>query len=264
MDTTENMTGGATYNKDTYIGYLKMKKGGMKVIPGEMDNIIINKRNNILSKLEKVLTGGDKLKEKNIDKYFKALGGKYIRNDMCLLGDKSICKKGKHVSLGGAKKLMELASKKYTPELLEKKFKGSAPVLYEQYIKKGGDNSRSVPDHIEMNHNKFDNNHGGYGPGYGPGHGYGHGSGYGSGYGPGHGSGYGPDYGSGYGPDYGPGYEPSYGSGYEPNRMYGGSYDNELEKLRMDIGRYQYFSGGNYDDIELNKLREEIEYIRNN
>ena len=49
MDTTENMTGGVSYNKDTYIGYLKLKNGGMKVIPGDLDNQIIQKRNNILS-----------------------------------------------------------------------------------------------------------------------------------------------------------------------------------------------------------------------
>jgi len=79
MDTTDNMLGGGEYNKDTYIGYLKMKKGGMKVIPGDIDKQIITKRNNILGKLEDVIYGGDKLKEKNIEKYFKALGGKYIR-----------------------------------------------------------------------------------------------------------------------------------------------------------------------------------------
>jgi hypothetical protein len=48
MDTTENMTGGTSYSKDTYIGYLKLKNGGMKVIPGDMDKQIIQKRNNIL------------------------------------------------------------------------------------------------------------------------------------------------------------------------------------------------------------------------
>jgi len=29
METSETMIGGATYNKDTYIGYLKLKKGGV-------------------------------------------------------------------------------------------------------------------------------------------------------------------------------------------------------------------------------------------
>jgi len=50
METTENMLGGAIYNKDTYIGYLKVKKGGMKVVQGEIDNKIISKRNKILNK----------------------------------------------------------------------------------------------------------------------------------------------------------------------------------------------------------------------
>ena len=205
MDTIETMTGGATYNKDTYIGFLKIKKGGMKVIPGEMDDLIITKRNNILSKLQKVLTGGDKLKEKNIEKYFKALGGKYIRNDMCISGDRSKCKKGKSISMGGAKRLMELASQKYTPELLGTKFKGAAPVLYEKYLKNIGEQNNNVME--GGNHN---------------------------------------------------------------NVMEGGNNsDIDLESLRMDIGRYQYFSGGSnnniyYNDIELNKLRDEIDFIRNN
>ena len=29
------------YDKDTYIGYLKLKHGGMKIVPGEIDNSII-------------------------------------------------------------------------------------------------------------------------------------------------------------------------------------------------------------------------------
>jgi len=194
MDTTEGMTGGASYNKDTYIGYLKVKKGGMKVIPGELDNEIINRRNNVLLKLEKVLSGGDKLKEKNIEKYFKALGGKYIRNDMCISGNTKNCKKGKQASVGGAIKLMELGSNKYTPELLETKFKGAAPVLYEKYI----NNSNKVSGGYRDNYNNH-NNH----------------------------------------------------------------YDNRnLDNFRMDIGRYQNFSGGS--DIELIKLRHEIDIIRKN
>lgn len=195
MDTTEGMTGGASYNKDTYIGYLKVKKGGMKVIPGELDNEIINKRNNVLLKLEKVLTGGDKLKEKNIEKYFKALGGKYIRNDMCISGNTKSCKKGKQASMGGAHKLMELGSNKYTPELLEAKFKGASPVLYEKYM----NNINKVSGGYENNYHDNNNNN------------------------------------------------------YD---------DRQLDNLRMDIGRYQYFSGGS--DLELTKLRQEIDFIRNN
>jgi hypothetical protein len=211
METTEDMLGGGSYNKDTYIGYLKMKKGGMKVVPGDLDNSIISKRNNILAKLEKVLMGGDKLKEKNIDKYFKALGGKYIRNDMCISGDLAKCKLGKKVSMGGAKKLMDLGSSKYTPELLEHKFKGAAPVLYEKFINRTNNNGNRLSTRKGGYHSDVD---------------------------------------------------------YNDNLPYGGS-DMELENLRNDIGRYQYFSGGSdvgikYNDIELNKLRGEIDSIRYN
>ena len=45
------------YNKDTYIGYIKMKKGGMKIIPGNKDEQIIATRNKILNHLDVVLSG---------------------------------------------------------------------------------------------------------------------------------------------------------------------------------------------------------------
>jgi hypothetical protein len=225
MDTTENMTGGAAYSKDTYIGYLKLKNGGMKVIPGDMDNQIIQKRNNILLKLEILLSVGYKLKEKNIEKYFKALGGNYIRNDMCISGNTSACKKGKQASIGGANKLMELASSKYTPELLTTKFKGSAPVLYQKYKKinnNGYENSRIAPEYASQ---------GGYDREY--------------------------DY------NRDGGYDREYDGGYDD--MYGGNKDAinpALEELRMDIERYKYFSGGNSNN-ELELLRDEINKIRN-
>ena len=121
------------YNKDTYIGFLKMKKGGMKIIPGNKDEKIIATRNKILEHLESVLSGGKRLKEKNIKKYFKALGGKYIRNDMCISGDNSNCKGGKNISVVGAHKLLKLISKKNLPlDTALETFKGSAPELYEK------------------------------------------------------------------------------------------------------------------------------------
>jgi hypothetical protein len=174
MDTTNNFVGGGDsssekYNKDTYIGYLKMKKGGMKIISGDKDEQIIANRNKILSHLDIVLSGGKRLKEKNIKKYFKALGGKYIRNDMCVSGDNSNCKGGKNVSVHGAHKLLKLISKKNLPidNALEI-FKGSAPKLYEKLESKikGGynavaydsDSSKSSRggkyiDTFEKNHN---------------------------------------------------------------------------------------------------------------
>jgi hypothetical protein len=69
-------------NKNTYIGYLKVKNGGIKIIPGEKDNKIISNRDKILNHLNLVLSGGTKLKEKYIEKYFKALEGKYVRGNI--------------------------------------------------------------------------------------------------------------------------------------------------------------------------------------
>lgn len=125
-------TNNIKYNKSTYVGFLKIKNGGMKIIPGEKDNYIINKRDNILNHLDLVLSGEKKLKEKNINKYFKALGGKYVRNDMCTIGDLPQCKKGKNISIGGADKLLKLASQKnFSMQKILASFKGSAPSLYE-------------------------------------------------------------------------------------------------------------------------------------
>jgi hypothetical protein len=146
------MSKNTKYNKSTYIGFLKMKKGGMKIIPGEMDTNIINERNKILSHLDLVLGGQKKLKEKNVEKYFKALGGKYVRNDICSAGDSHACKLGKKISLGGADKLLKLCAKKDLPmDNILNKFKGSSPSLYEKLEQKitGGKGS-VVPDNISV------------------------------------------------------------------------------------------------------------------
>jgi hypothetical protein len=132
------------YNKDTYIGYLKMKNGGMKIIPGENDNNIVARRDKILKHLELVLSGGKHLKEKNIKKYFNALGGKFLRNDMCISGDNPNCNNGKNISINGAYKLLKLINKKKIPiDNAINIFKGSAPQLYEKLETKlkGGYNS---------------------------------------------------------------------------------------------------------------------------
>ena len=134
MEISEFVGGESKYNSDTYIGYLKMKNGGMKIVPGHDDVKIINKRDQILNHLEKVLTGEKRLKEKNIKKYFKALGGKYIRNDMCISGDSTNCNSGQKVSIGGAHKLLKLAKKKdMNMDDILNIFKGSAPVLYSKF-----------------------------------------------------------------------------------------------------------------------------------
>jgi len=69
------------YDNTTYIGYLKRKNGGIKIVGGKEDNLILKNRDYILNEL----IGG--LKEKNINisripDYFSALEGKYIRNVM--------------------------------------------------------------------------------------------------------------------------------------------------------------------------------------
>jgi hypothetical protein len=131
--------GGSSFNKKTYIGYLKEKDGGMKIIPGDIDNKIISNRNNILNHLEKVLLGGKNLKEKNLDAYFSALGGKYIRNDICMATSTKNCKRGQDVSIGGAQELIKLAiNKNFDMNNTLNIFKGSAPLLYETIEKSGG------------------------------------------------------------------------------------------------------------------------------
>jgi hypothetical protein len=121
-------------NKE-YIGHIKSKDGGIKVIPGHKDYKIIKKRNVILNHLENVLSGGKSLKEKNINKYFKALGGKYIRNDMCISGYSNECREGQKVTIGGAHKLLKLAKKKnFKMDSIIDSFKESAPVLYKKFI----------------------------------------------------------------------------------------------------------------------------------
>ena len=157
MDKIDNLLGGGDsdkYNKKTYIGYLKMKNGGMKIIPGDMDEKIISTRNKILNHLDVVLSGGKRLKEKNIKKYFQALGGKYVRNDMCISGDNSNCKGGKSVSVDGAHKLLKLISKKDLPiDSALETFKGSAPQLYEKLETKikGGYKSISYDNKVDHN-----------------------------------------------------------------------------------------------------------------
>ena len=121
-------------NNKTYIGYIKSKDGGIKIIPGQKDDNILAKRNKILNHLEVVLSGGKSLKEKNIPKYFKALGGKYIRNDMCIGNNSNDCRNGQKVSIGGAHKLLKLAKKKdMSMNHILDNFKESAPILYKKF-----------------------------------------------------------------------------------------------------------------------------------
>jgi hypothetical protein len=127
------MSSETKYNKDTFIGFLKVKKGGMKIVPGDVDDSIISNRNKIINHLKKVFSGGKSLKEKYIRKYFKALGGKYIRADMLGLHD------DKKSSIKNADRLLKLTSKKNLPLIrVLDTFKGSAPSLYKELESKIG------------------------------------------------------------------------------------------------------------------------------
>jgi hypothetical protein len=93
---------------------------------------LIEKRNIILAHLDEVLKGGKNLKEKNIEKYFSALNGKYIRNNICISGSSKKCEYSKNISIGGAHNLLKiLSNKKFNMIDVLSKFKGSAPKLYE-------------------------------------------------------------------------------------------------------------------------------------
>jgi hypothetical protein len=148
------MNNKANYNKDTYIGYLKMKKGGMKIISGDIDNSIIDKRNKILGHLKKVLSGGKSLKAKYVEKYFSALGGKFIRSDM----DRS--EKDRKLSISGAHKLLKYSSMNNFPmEDILTKFKGSAPSLYkelEHIIQEGHSYNDNIPGEMYGGDPQFD------------------------------------------------------------------------------------------------------------
>jgi hypothetical protein len=148
-------------NSNKYIGNIKSKGDKIKIIPGEKDDRIISKRNKILGHLDKVLSGGKRLKEEYIPTYFEALGGKYIRNDICVSGDKSLCKGGKVASINGAHKLLKLVSKKNLPvDNALTSFKGSASKLYEKLENKiiGGFNTISYDDNSVNGGKEYNNN----------------------------------------------------------------------------------------------------------
>jgi hypothetical protein len=115
------------YNKDTYIGYLKHQNGGIKIIPGDKDNKIIERRDKILTHLNAVFSGGHKLKEKNLVKYFKALEGKYVRGKMTPDNTSG----GSKETLKDAHKLIKYSLKKDFPlDTILNIFRGSSPKLY--------------------------------------------------------------------------------------------------------------------------------------
>lgn len=130
-ETYNKFTGGAEYNKDTYIGHLKLKKGGMKIVKGDDDDRIKKERNIVLEHLHTSLKGGN-LDSKNIPTYYKALEGGYIRNLMCPTNS-STCRNFIDNNKMAAYKLSKNALKNGYSNTL-KTFKQNAPKLY-KYLK---------------------------------------------------------------------------------------------------------------------------------
>jgi len=126
-ETYNKFTGGAEYNKDTYIGHLKLKKGGMKIIKGEEDDNIKKERNIVLEHLHKSLKGGE-LDHNNLEIYYKALEGGYIRNLMCPTNSNTCSNFIKNNNMA-AYKLSKHALKAGNFHTL-KTFKYNAPKLY--------------------------------------------------------------------------------------------------------------------------------------
>ena len=127
-----NKSGG--YNKDTYIGYLKVKNGGMKIIDGEEDDQIIEERNTILKHLVETINKTLPLMNEYLILYAKALEGKYIRNHMCKI-DKDDCENEIETVKKISKKLIKKAiqSKMYNILYI---FKENAPKLTKAIDKK--------------------------------------------------------------------------------------------------------------------------------
>jgi len=136
-----NFTGGAEYNKNTYIGHLKIKNGGMKIIRDEHDKLIGKERNLVLQHLHSSLKGG-KLDVNNIQLYYKALEGGFIRALMC---PQHVTKEECDI----ANKNHEMAAYKLSKHSLKagnfntlKIFKNNAPKLYQHL--KGGDRIKKL------------------------------------------------------------------------------------------------------------------------
>lgn len=132
-ETYNKFTGGAEYNKNTYIGHLKIKNGGMKIIKDEHDKLIGKERNIVLKHLYDSLKGGN-LDHTNIELYYKALEGGFIRALMCPGDNNSAtCELANYNNEKSAYKLSKHALKGGNFKVL-KTFKHNAPKLY-QHLK---------------------------------------------------------------------------------------------------------------------------------
>jgi len=121
------------YDKSTYIGYLHIQDGGIKIVKGKEDRKILKTRNYIL----KELMGGLKKKDLSINRlpeYFSALEGKYIRNKMCGSGSNECFEAKERV-----KKITEKTIKggmKLYGDKVKNIFEVNAPILYKKFDKK--------------------------------------------------------------------------------------------------------------------------------
>ena len=135
-ETYNKFTGGAEYNKNTYIGHLKIKNGGMKIIKDEHDKLIGKERNIVLKHLHDSLKGGN-LDHTNIELYYKALEGGFIRALMCPGNNNdATCELANYNNEKSAYKLSKHALKGGNLKVL-KTFKHNAPKLY-QHLKGSG------------------------------------------------------------------------------------------------------------------------------
>jgi len=121
------------YDKSTYIGYLHIQNGGIKIIHGKEDRKIIKTRNFIL----KELIGGLREKELPINRlpeYFSALEGKYVRNKMCGSGN-SECLEAKRRVKKVTEKTIKGGMKLYGDKV-KNILEINAPLLYKKFEKR--------------------------------------------------------------------------------------------------------------------------------
>jgi len=148
-----NFSGGGSksvYHGGTYIGHLKLKNGGMKIVGGTEDDAINEQREKVLDDLKDVLNGGTDINPNNIPNYYKALEGTYIRSLICPDDNDIECQMKVEYAVKHGYKLSKLLAKKLKANSKEY-LKQNAPKLYQQikeseyypkikkYIKKYGD-----------------------------------------------------------------------------------------------------------------------------
>jgi hypothetical protein len=148
------------YNKDTYIGYLKLKNGGMKIVEGDEDNKIIEERNTILKHLVETINKTLPLMNEYLILYAKALEGKYIRNHICKLDNNDDCKNEietvKKISKKLIKKALQLKMynilsiyKEHAPKLTNAMQKKIKKLLRKNNIRNNNDIDYEITGGIE-------------------------------------------------------------------------------------------------------------------